>query len=138
MLFSRWICAHELENLLVLRFCSGCGGRGKVIIIIIIIIIIIVVVVVVVIIICYQFMQDIYNSVPETYNVCKVHSVAIILYLQIVLHVMLFPKVNILYIYWSTFRSTCLVPSMAVYCISLIFYFRDILFRYFLNDFEVV
>jgi hypothetical protein len=65
--------------------CSGCGGRGKVIIIIIIIIII-----------CYQFMQDIYNSVPETYNVCKVYSVAIILYFQIVPHVMLFPTVNIL------------------------------------------
>jgi len=74
-------------------------------------------------------MQDIYNSVLKTYNVCKVYSVATILYLQIVLHVMLFPMVNVLCFYWSTFRNTCLVSSRAVCCISLISCFHGMLLR---------
>ena len=35
-------------------------------------------------------MQDIYNYIPETIHVSSVRSVAAVLYLQFVLHVMLF------------------------------------------------
>ena len=35
-------------------------------------------------------MQGIYNYIPETKNVSTVYSVAAVLYLQYVLHVMLF------------------------------------------------
>jgi hypothetical protein len=35
-------------------------------------------------------MRGIYNYIPETYYVCRVCSVAAVLYLQFVLHVMLF------------------------------------------------
>jgi len=36
------------------------------------------------------FMQDIYNYIPETNHVSRVYNVAAVLYLQFVLHVMLF------------------------------------------------
>ena len=36
------------------------------------------------------FMQGIYSYIPETNHVCRVYRVAAILYLQFVLHVMLF------------------------------------------------
>ena len=51
---------------------------------------------------------------------------------------MLFPMLNILYFYISTSRSMCAVPNMAVFCSSLISCFPGTLFRYFLNDFEMV
>jgi len=35
-------------------------------------------------------MQDIYNYIAETNNVSRVYSVAAVLYLQFMLHVMLF------------------------------------------------
>jgi len=40
------------------------------------------------------FMQAIYNNIPETNHVSKVYGVAAVLYLQIVLHVMLFRMLN--------------------------------------------
>ena len=48
----------------------------------------IVVVVVVVVIFVMTFMQGIYSYIPETNNVSRVHSVAAVLYLKFVLHVM--------------------------------------------------
>jgi hypothetical protein len=51
---------------------------------------------------------------------------------------MLFPILNLLYIYISTFRSTCAVPNMAVFCSSLISCFHVMLLRYFLYDFQMV
>ena len=42
------------------------------------------------IILFITFMQGIYNYVPETNHVSKVYSVAAVLCLQFVLHVMLF------------------------------------------------
>ena len=41
---------------------------------------------------CYHLMQGIYNYIPETSHVPTVYSVAAVLYLQSVLHVMLFPS----------------------------------------------
>jgi hypothetical protein len=51
---------------------------------------------------------------------------------------MLFPTVNFLYFYVITLQSMCTVPCMAVFCSSLILCFPSMLFRYFLNDFEMV
>jgi hypothetical protein len=36
-------------------------------------------------------MQGVYNYIPETNQVVRVHNVADVLYVQFVLHVMLFP-----------------------------------------------
>jgi hypothetical protein len=43
-----------------------------------------------IIILVITFMQGIYNYIPETNHVSRVYSVAGVLYLQFVLHVMLF------------------------------------------------
>jgi len=56
-------------------------------------------------------MQAIYNCIPETNHVSTVYSVAAVLYLQFVLHVMLFR----LHFYISTSRSLCAAPNMAVF-----------------------
>jgi hypothetical protein len=53
-------------------------------------IIIIIIVVVVVVIPVITFMQGMYNYTPETKHVSMVYCVAAVLYLQFVLHVMLF------------------------------------------------
>jgi len=39
---------------------------------------------------CYHFMQGMYNYIPETNHVSSVYCIAAVLYLQSVLHVMLF------------------------------------------------
>ena len=51
---------------------------------------------------------------------------------------MLFPMLNDLYFYISTFRSKCAVTSVAVLCSSLIPCFPSMLLRNFLNDFAMV
>ena len=62
---------------------------------------------------------------------------AAILWLQCVVHVMLFPMINILYIHISTFQSMCTVPIVAVVCSSLESCFPALFLRYFVNDFEM-
>ena len=62
-----------------------------------------------------EFMQGIYNYIPETNHVSRVYSVAAVLYLQFVLHVMLFCPWNVLYFYISTFCSMCAEPKIAVF-----------------------
>ena len=49
----------------------------------------------------------------------------------------LVPALTPLYLYVSTFRSMCAVPSMAVFCSSLTSWFPGMLLTYFLNDFEM-
>jgi hypothetical protein len=51
---------------------------------------------------------------------------------------MLLPTSNVLYSYISTFRSIRAVPSMAVFCSSLMPCFPGRWLSYFLNDFEMV
>jgi hypothetical protein len=51
---------------------------------------------------------------------------------------MLFPMINVLYFYISTLQSMYAVPNMAVYCSSLMLWFPGMLFRYFLNNLEMV
>ena len=48
------------------------------------------------------------------------------------------PVKYVLYFYISTFWSMCLVPNMAVFCISLISCLPSVSLRYCLNDFEMV
>jgi hypothetical protein len=61
------------------------------------------VVVVVVVGVFITFMQGIYYYIPETNPVCRVCSVAAILWLQFMVHIMLVPMLNVLYFYISTF-----------------------------------
>ena len=55
------------------------------------------------------FMQDTYSYIPETNHVYTINNVAAILYLLFMLHVMLFPMLNILHFCISTFRSILFV-----------------------------
>jgi hypothetical protein len=60
--------------------------------------------------------QGIYNYIPEAKHVSRVCSVAGVLYLQFVLHVML----SHVCFYISTSRSMCAVPNMAVFLVPLL------------------
>ena len=83
-------------------------------------------------------MQGIYNYIPETNYVPREYSVAAILLLLFMVLISLVSVLNLLHFYISTFRSTCAVPNMAVFCSSLTSSFPGMLLTYFLNDFEVV
>jgi hypothetical protein len=52
--------------------------------------IIIIIIIIIIILLVITFMQGIYNYMPETNHVSRMCSVAAVLYLQPVLHVMLF------------------------------------------------
>jgi hypothetical protein len=66
------------------------------------------------------FMQGIYKYILETSHVSRACSIVAVTYLQFMLHVMLFPLLNVLYLYISPFRSLCVVLKMAVFCSSLV------------------
>ena len=83
-------------------------------------------------------MQGIYTYIPETNHVCREYNVAALLYLLFMVHLTLFPTLNHLYFYIRTFPTMCAVPNMAVFYSSLISCFPGMLFRYFLNNFEMV
>jgi len=83
-------------------------------------------------------MNGICSYIRETIYISEVYGVAVILCLQFMVHVILFPKISVLYFYISTLRSMCSVPNMAVCCSSLTLCFPSTLLRYFLNDFELV
>ena len=70
----------------------------------------------------------------------RVLNVAALLWLRYrpMVHVILFPMINILYFNISTFQRMCAVLSTAVFCGSLLLCFLGVLLRYFLNDFEAV
>ena len=72
---------------------------------------------IIVIILFITFMRGIYNYIHETSYVSRVHSVAAVLYLQSVLHVMLLRPWNtyVLYFYFTTSRSLCAVPYMVAF-----------------------
>ena len=83
-------------------------------------------------------MQGIYTYIPETNHVPREHCVATILMQLFMVHILLVPALNPLYLYVSTFRSMWAVPNMAVFCSSLTSWFPGMLLTYFLNDFEMV
>ena len=101
--------------------------------------IIVIIIIIIIIFFVITFMYGIYDYLPETNHVSRVYNVAVPMYLQFVLHVMLFRPVKyVLYFCISTFRSTCAVPNMAVFCSSLISCFPGMLLRYSLSHFEMV
>ena len=59
------------------------------------------------IIIFITFVQDIYNYVSETNHVSRVYSVAAALYLQSVLHVMLFRVLNVFCTFTLVLSEVC-------------------------------
>ena len=72
-------------------------------------------------------------------TISRVYSVATVLYLQSVLHRYVISHVEcVLYCHSSSYRRTCAESSTAVFCISLIYCFPGMLFRYFLIGFEIV
>jgi len=83
-------------------------------------------------------MQGAYTCICETNHVLREHCVAAILMLLFMVHRSLVPALTPLYLYVSTFRSMCAVPSMAVFCSSLTSWFPGMLLMYFLNAFELV
>jgi hypothetical protein len=70
-------------------------------------------------------MQGTYTYKPDTNNVSRESSVAAVLKLQFVIHVMLFPKCKFA------------VPNMAVLCSSFISFCSGMMLRYSLNYFEL-
>jgi len=56
----------------------------------------------------------IYIYIYETNHVSRVYSFGDNLYLQFMLYIMLFPMLNVVRSYISTFRSVCVVPSVAI------------------------
>jgi len=83
-------------------------------------------------------MQGIYTYIRETNYALREYSVAAILLLLFMVLISLVSVLNLLYFYFSTFRSTCAVPSMTVFCSSLTSCLPGMLRTYFLNDFEIV
>jgi hypothetical protein len=59
-------------------------------------------------------MQVIYNYIPETYHVYRVYNFVAILYLQFMVHVMLFPMLNVSFFYISTLLLLLLVVVVVV------------------------
>ena len=53
-----------------------------------------IIIIIIIIILIIAFMQGVYNYIPETHRVSSVYSVAAVLYLQFVLHVLLFRMLN--------------------------------------------
>ena len=93
----------------------------------------------IIIILFNTFMQGIYNYIPETNHVSKVYSVAAVVHLQFVPHVIvILPLRYVLHLYISTSHSLCAVPSTAVFCSSLISCFPGKLLRYCLSDSEMI
>ena len=91
------------------------------------------IIITIIIIIITTFIQGIYTYIPETNYVPREYSVAAILLLLFVVFISLVSVLNRFYFYISTFRSTCAVPNMAVFCSSLTSHVT-----YFLTDFEIV
>ena len=60
------------------------------------------------------------------------------LYYVFMVSISLVPALALLYFYVSTFRSTCAVPNVAVFCSSFTSWFPGMLLTYYLNDFEMV
>ena len=76
------------------------------------------IIIIVIIIFVTTFKQGIYNYIPVTTHVSRAYNVAAVLYvyIQFVLHVMLFRMLNVLYFHISTFRSVCVCVCVCVQC----------------------
>jgi hypothetical protein len=63
------------------------------------------------------FMQGIYNYIPETNHVSRAYSVATMLYLQFMVHVIFSHMLIVLYFYISRVQSShlCAVPHITFF-----------------------
>jgi hypothetical protein len=95
-------------------------------------------IIIIIIILGISFIQSIYTYIPETNHVPTEHCVAPLLVLLFMVLISPVSVLTPLYLYVSTFRSTCAVPNMAVFCSSLTSWFPVMLHTYFSNDFEMV
>ena len=101
--------------------------------------ILIFIIIIIIIIPVIIFMQGIYNYIPETSHFSKIYSVAGLLYLQFVLHVMLFRPWNTFCTFTLALPAVCVqCPIWLFLCSSLISCFPGMLFRYCLRDFGKV
>ena len=74
------------------------------------------IIIIIIIIFVITLMHGIYNYIPETNRVAMLYSVAAVLYLQFVLHVMLFIILNM----FCTFTSA--LPAVCVQCTVWLFF----------------
>jgi len=85
------------------------------------------------------FIQGIYNYIPETNHVSRAHSVASVLYLEFVLHVMLFLPCSMFCTSASALpQYVCSAQYGCFFCSSLISCSPGMLLKYCLRDFEMV
>ena len=88
---------------------------------------------------CYHLMHSIYNYIPETNPVSTIHSVAAVLYLQFVLHVMLFLSLNMFCTFTLALLAVCV--QCPIWLFSVVPQFRALpatLLRCCLSDYEIV
>ena len=138
---------HDTANIWSLLLCCllsqafslWCfSGTNGYIIIIIIIIIVIIIIINIIIIITITFMQGIYDYIPETNHFARVCSVVAVLYLQFVLHIMLFCPWNMFFTFTLALSILCVQCPIGCFFISLISLFPGMLPRYCMSDFEMV
>jgi hypothetical protein len=82
-------------------------------------------------------MHGIYSDIPKAHHICTMYTFAAILLLQFVPHIMKFPMINLLSLYISS-HNILAVPSMGVFCRSLMSYFPSTFLRHCLYDFNTV
>ena len=85
------------------------------------------------------FMQGICSYIPEKNQVFRVYSAAAVLYLQFVLHMMLFHMLNMFCTFTLALSEVYVrCPVWLFFCSSLILCFPGMWLRYCLNDFQMV
>jgi hypothetical protein len=85
------------------------------------------------------FVQGIYNYMPETNHACRVYSVAAVLYLIFVLHVMIFREWNVFFTFTLALSVVCVqFPVCLCFCSLLISFFHYMLLRSCVSYFEMV
>jgi hypothetical protein len=100
---------------------------------------VIIIIIIIINILVITFMQDIYNYTPETNHVSSVQSVAAVLQLQFVLHVMLLRLWYVFCTFTLALPAVCVQCEVCfLFCSSLISYFPGMLLRYCPSDFEMV
>jgi len=60
-------------------------------------------------------------------NVSRAYDAVTILWFKFIVHVMLFPMIESLHFPISTFRNMCTMPSAAILCSSLMYFFPGML-----------
>jgi hypothetical protein len=83
--------------------------------------IIVIIIITIIIILVTNFMQGIYNNIPEIYHVASVHSVAAVLHSQFVLHVMLFLSWNMFCTFTFTLSFVCVQSPLWLFLYFLNF-----------------